>query len=312
MWDYLNGLFEWIGLIGETYLTRNTRWFSSSPTIMLPLEIQIEILTHLCDDKESLRACARTCRAFLRPSQRLLFSNLSISASPASRRSPRQRKLTPTFLQRRLKANPLLCQYVQDLEIHDEEAEWLLNDTSVAQILPLLTNLRSLVIMYRKFRHSRVATWPRDLLSSILQVIHLPSLKYFSFTEMPLGLIPHGQHLSHLYIRDLSLQELPSEAQACTSCSEKLSLSSLGLKSLPDHVGPAFLQVLREAIDTKKIKRLFAQADGTLEGHYTLQSILEDCTGVLDELMFIPCSSSQSPTHSVLFRLIVHLTLSSL
>ncbi|KAF8907291.1 hypothetical protein CPB84DRAFT_297971 [Gymnopilus junonius] len=161
-------LYALLGWIRETSLGRNFKWNTSSSTVVLPQEIKDEILGYLWDDKRALGACALACRAFLDPSQKLIFSKVIVSPPTPKRRarsSTTQRPgLTATRLARLLESIPRLCRYVQHLEIRDEEDEWLLKDTSIPQILPRFINLRALVINYRKFRYSDIVSWPDNFL----------------------------------------------------------------------------------------------------------------------------------------------------
>ncbi|PPQ75447.1 hypothetical protein CVT26_016221 [Gymnopilus dilepis] len=249
---------------------------------MLPPELEEEILSHLWNDTKALKSCALTRRSFRNPAQKLLYSEISLWFFSLE-------ESTTSTLVDILDANPQLRHYVRRLEIIDSFREWLLNDSFILRVLLLLDNLQALVIESRPEDDSRYEdiAWPDSFLYTFLTIIHRSSLESLSMTDLPLELIKHGQHLTHLAVRQLSSQSLP--AGSCTSCTEKLGLDTL---DLPGFISPELVQLLPDVIQTERIRNLQAYTSGEIEEHHALWEILRPCAGRLKTLAFAPCEES--------------------
>ncbi|PPQ68643.1 hypothetical protein CVT26_002927, partial [Gymnopilus dilepis] len=230
---------------------------------MLPQEVKEEILTYLWDDKRSLKRCALTARAFVDPAQKLLLAKIALQAPFEFSRKTKQSKFTASRFEKLLKSKPRICQYVEHLEIHDTDGEWLPKDASVLRILPLLVKLKALDVEYNKFSMQRPGMLPASFFTAVLSAIHRPCFEYLSLSEFPKELIKHGQHLTHLSFCEFTSQKL--SPISCSNCTAKLSLDSLNIRYLPDgYQQESFLQTLRNNIEIKKIRRLFASATDSM------------------------------------------------
>ncbi|PPQ97219.1 hypothetical protein CVT26_000745 [Gymnopilus dilepis] len=265
---------------------------------MFPPEIEEEILGHLWDDNEALKACALTRRSFLFPAQQLLYHKV-VFGRPFE--SPRRTIRQVADLLEVLEANPMLCTHVRYLEIVDQRRDWLRRDDClILRIIRLLDNLQALIVdtryESRKWPFSIISPeqviveWPDTFLSAFLDVIHRPTLKFFSMTDFPMELMKHGGHLTHLSFWKLSPQPLPPGS--CTSCVGKLGIHSLELQGFPNesHEGLSLVQHLRCLVDLKKIRRVYVNAAGKeIQAHHLLWDILQDCSDKLEELAISPC-----------------------
>ena len=263
---------------------------------MLLPEIHEEIIGHLWDDEDTLRACSLVCWSFVEPSQKLLFSNVVISSPSRSIMTDNSRRVgprstAPIFLER-VQSTPHICQYVRRLEILDVNGKCLVKDNSVQQFLPLLVNLEELSIQQMWTSSYAKTSLPESLIHVLFNVVHLPGLQSFGLTELPLVLIKHGPQLRHLsFEKFLPLPDLPG--MLCSACNRKPELQSLYLQVIPSQAS-AFTQGLREHVDMRKIKRLVVEALHDISSHESLFSILQNCSNTLEELLFDPCTESKT------------------
>ncbi|PPQ91651.1 hypothetical protein CVT25_013206 [Psilocybe cyanescens] len=271
----------------------------------LPQELNDEILNNLRNDQAALKSCSLACHSFRRICQKLLFSSIVIYPP-----SYKKRWISTAF-QDLLESSPHLAQYVRYLNIIDRHTapkisdEWLSKDTALAACLPLLRNLRGLVIQYQKYYYYNIpGVWSAMIRSGFVAaldaVLHLPTFKFLDLTGFPLDLVRYCPNLRHLAIDDPILIKVDLEAgehpKAQLESLEVFAHEVYSLQIIPDaetfdyKYPEAFVKLCNENIDITKLRRLHASAEGCSHagGHGLLAYIMQECAGTLQELVFSP------------------------
>ncbi|KAF9258683.1 hypothetical protein L218DRAFT_1080295 [Marasmius fiardii PR-910] len=185
-------------------------------------------LDFLRDDREALRQCTLASRSFQIPAQKVLFECIKLKPIPAvksteaeeervqsepvatstspSQAPPLPTNMTTTMAQRLhnlLNSSPHLAGLIKDLRIRDMDdfnyeqprsVSWLKDDTSLPQILPLLTNLQRLFLAGSMSDSMLdMATLPQGIKNALLEVwrksnkithIGFQCVKFSSFREL--------------------------------------------------------------------------------------------------------------------------------
>ncbi|KAF8969675.1 hypothetical protein BDZ97DRAFT_213001 [Flammula alnicola] len=276
----------------------------------LPQEICDEIMRHLRGDDNALKACSLACRPFLPSCQRFLFSNIVVFPPTDKKKRPNGH-----HLQRLLKASPHLCRYVHYLEIidcHPEEEEWLSLDRTLIFCLPLLCRLKALAVQYRTpmERGDWEGIAQGGLLDALLDIMQLPSLTYLHFDCLPLGIVNHCPNLKHFALRCATTNSVMGY-----SCMQNSSAQSVYLDSLKvDFLHPVILDhpmnsisisrdwfsdtINNTALNVTKLKKLHASAIGELREHHDMWMLLKLCASSLEEFAFNPATDTNKPEAS--------------
>ncbi|KDR78845.1 hypothetical protein GALMADRAFT_266269 [Galerina marginata CBS 339.88] len=263
----------------------------------IPQELTAEILNHLWDDENALKACSLACRAFLHTSQQHLFSKIVLWKGLPGHRF---RDL--------LRSSPHLSLYVEYFEVSDLHGSWVWNDrTSISFCLSCLSNLRALVFHY-PLEDLEETRWnniiEEGLLDSLIDTLHLPSLTYLNlFCFPPALLIKHGRNLTHLVVESDFTESYTSHNISSTCCTsqEKISMDFLQVNIVDEGVErPRTLQDLYNTVDVTTLKRFSGCGDVGIKCHHDLWSFMKACAGTLEELDFEPCSDAHIPEISTM------------
>ncbi|KAK7455735.1 hypothetical protein VKT23_010768 [Stygiomarasmius scandens] len=145
-----------------------TTHFRARSFLRIPQELIDYIIDELEEDTVTLRACALTSRCFTRPSQRNLFHCIKIQPLPPSILDSKDGVVTITSVSESdagrnnqprqslcerlyalLQSSPHISSLIRDLRLHDTELSsdsWLIRDTSLPLVLPLLANLQRIYV----------------------------------------------------------------------------------------------------------------------------------------------------------------------
>ncbi|KAF8969695.1 hypothetical protein BDZ97DRAFT_1794706, partial [Flammula alnicola] len=228
-----------------------------------PPEIDDEILSHLWDKNDSLKACSLACRAFLPACQKHLLSKIVLFPP-----TDEKKRGNGARFRRLLENSPHIFKYVHYLEVIDcktEETEWLSKDTTLTYSLPLLRCLKALVIQYRT--SGQGGNWGK---------IARGALDY----AMNLALAPATPPIDSaktIYLDSLSVQ--------LANLGSNIPGTTLSQGWLADMINNAL-------IDVTKLKKLRVAADKSLETHDETWMLLSRCADSLEELAFDPALDS--------------------
>ncbi|KDR76494.1 hypothetical protein GALMADRAFT_139422 [Galerina marginata CBS 339.88] len=121
--------------------------------LQLPPELLEIIIGHV--EAESLKVCALVCRGFAHHCQKRLFKRITLERPFQSVKRDTVHKVWPAQrFYEVLSKSPNLCKLVEELEISDaafkslyrEELSWIRKDSNLSKILPILNNLKGLII----------------------------------------------------------------------------------------------------------------------------------------------------------------------
>lgn len=168
----------------------------------IPEDIISAILSHLRQDRSTLRTCAITSSIFLFPSRRYLFSDISLSAG-----SRQCRKLYGL-----LSSNSHLTVHVRHLTIKDSQEDnhsdlgWIMSDPTLPLVLGSLPLLRSFYLnCVSSDDDGAVVAWkafPKGLKSAFLHILQLPTLEKVEFRALniPFSIFGDSPHIKCLHL----------------------------------------------------------------------------------------------------------------
>jgi len=283
--------------------------------MILPPEIHPEIVQYLWDDKKALKACSTASSTFTASAQRHLFSQIIIRG-PLKPTKVQDIGGSPQNFKNLLDESPHIASYVDYLELFDDvrftsrsglepttREEWLSTDTFLASCLNRLFNLKALVIQYGnredfdQTRWEEIRRWnemPDALLSSILTLLHQPSLVYVDMKSAPINFILPGigPNIRHVVVYDLlkdtRLYSAPS--QPLPGLPELTSLFINYGVDMEDAM-ELFVNEPSRSFDITKLERLIIWVEGYdyITQHDLVAEFLESCSGTIKEFYFSPC-----------------------
>lgn len=214
----------------------------------LPPELLEEIIEYLRDSRETLKSCALSCRPLLLPSQKRLFSSVTI-------RGPRKLDMkwlggppdegcSSKQLGDLLESSPHLAIFVRNLKIQDRRKyraradryhqvpnatkRWLREDTNLSRALSYLKNLHSFFLELSAFPYFDAL--PTATRLSIIGLIQSPSLKRLTLRGVPPLLFKCNSNLRDVSIDCLlsenpePLSDIPQHDIPLSFCFDSLSL----------------------------------------------------------------------------------------
>jgi len=166
--------------------------------------------------------------------------------------------------------------------------DWLSEDKSLPLILPRLHSLKALVVDF-------VQNWKnlsKEIRSSLLRVLQLPSLRYVELTPFPIPLLTQAVHenLKHLYLRAYCKSKgVKNVLVPGPGTSGPIYLDSLYASHTDDFL--SFLESQPNCrFKTDRLRKLGLDVDGEQEGHGRISNFLRNCSDTLEEFIFTPNS----------------------
>ena len=254
-------------------------------------------MAYFYNDTDTLHACSLTSRPFLHACRTHLFATITISDStvkPGTSTGPNFKRL--------LQTSPHIAPYVQTLELQDAEyTEWLCRDTSLEFCIPLLVNLKALLL--------RIQVWDDEkrfwalicqgqAISFFIKILSLRSLVSLDLSWFPHQLLQHCQHLDWLSLSLGPTKFGEISPATATSARQKLSINHLHVEcfiSGLDGHSQDLVDTLRVAdslgdfINFNSIKKFSGKAGVSFETHQVLWQIMQGLSATLENLVFLPC-----------------------
>ncbi|KIM36058.1 hypothetical protein M413DRAFT_449384 [Hebeloma cylindrosporum] len=256
----------------------------------LSQELVDEILGFLYDDKATLKACSLTCRSMVPDAQRGLFSAISV-AQPSEDEQPAIPS-TDDFLAF-MKIMPHVTSHTKSLHITYSRPRSRRHNNKLAQALSLFGRLTSFSFgLFKSSLLKRMAE--SELISSVQNLLLLPTLRYVEFMNVPIGLLPYSTSVKHLLIRfdeimsghyqAICFQPPPAGRKPTVLKSLDMDDSGLGIKYAIDRI------VECQALDLSRLTRLHIDVEemdpyGEL---LPVNNLLRLCGSSLKIFMFSP------------------------